>query len=69
MSYNRHWHENVARRARAVLHSALCEPDTRAAALAYAHIALKKHDGQKELNESVSELYEKYFNLYRKEGV
>ena len=69
MSYNRHWHENVARRARAVLHSALCEPDTRAAALAYARLALKKLEGQKDLHESVSVLYDKYFNLFRKEGV
>lgn len=69
MSYNRQWHKNVARRARAVLHSSLYEPDTRAASLAYAFLALRKLEQHKDLWESVSVLYDKYSALYLKGGI
>lgn len=61
---DRQWHENVARRARAVLYSAIGEPVTQRMALAYALLAMRRLEDYPDLHKSVANKWDECIKLY-----
>lgn len=61
---DRQWHENVARRARAVLYSAVGEPVTQRMALAFAFLALRRLEDYPDLWQSVLDKWDECVKLY-----
>lgn len=64
MKRDRQWYEEVARKARAVLYSAVGEPDTQIVALRYALLAMRKLEPHFDLWKSVSETWDKCIVKY-----
>lgn len=61
---DRQWHENVARRARSVLYSAVGWPVTQRGALAYATLAMRRLEDHPDLHQSVAAKWDECIKLY-----